>query len=113
MDDVNISARLSAQQRDIRNFFVSSERSLSDLNDTLWCAIFVVQAFEFDFIYKKVNSYLCYFLLKIVNFIGFSTYLFDNITSWINIPNVTLSNISHLVYSITHFGETDEWHYEG
>ena len=30
---------------------LSSERSLPDLNDTLWCAIFVIHAFEFDFIF--------------------------------------------------------------
>ena len=43
MDDVNISAHLSKKQCDIRSFFVSNERSLLDLNDTLSCAIFVVQ----------------------------------------------------------------------
>ena len=55
---------------------------------------------------KTLNSHLCYFLLNIVNFIYFSTYFFDNITVCINLPNVTLSNTSHLVY-ITLFGETD------
>ena len=48
--------------------------------------------------------YLCYFLLNIIIF--FSTYFFDNITLCISIPNVTSSNMSHLVY-ITCFGETD------
>ena len=55
---------------------------------------------------KTLNSHLCYFLLNIVIFICFSTYFFDNITLCINLPNVTLSNMSHLVY-ITLFGETD------
>ena len=44
--------------------------------------------------------------MNIVIFICFSTYFFDNITLCINLPNVTLSNMSHLVY-ITLFGETD------
>ena len=35
-----------------------------------------------------------------------STYFFDNIALSINLPNVTLSNMSHVVY-ITLFGETD------
>ena len=35
MDDIDISACLSAKQCDIRSFFVSSESSLLDLNDTL------------------------------------------------------------------------------
>ena len=57
MDDVGISARLSAKQCDIRSFFVSNERSLHDLNDTLWCAIFVIQAFKFDFIFKIIELF--------------------------------------------------------
>ena len=55
---------------------------------------------------KTLNSHLCCFLLRIVIFICFFTYSFDNITLCINLPNVTLSNVSHLVY-ITRFGETD------
>ena len=55
---------------------------------------------------KTLQSHLCYFLLSIVIFICFSTYFFDNITLCINLPNVTLSSMSHLVY-ITLFGETD------
>ena len=55
---------------------------------------------------KRLNSHLCYFLLNIVILFVFSTYFFDNITLCINLPNVTLSNMSHLVY-ITLFGETD------
>ena len=59
------------------------------------------------YIWKTLNSHLCHFLLNIVlNFICFSTYFFDDITLCINLPNVTLSNMSHLVY-ITLFGETD------
>ena len=41
---------MSTKQCDIRSFFVSSERSLPDLNGTLWCAIFVGQTFIFDYI---------------------------------------------------------------
>ena len=55
---------------------------------------------------KTLNSHLCYFLLNIAIFILFSTYFFDIITLRINLPDVTLSNMSHLVY-ITFFGETD------
>ena len=54
---------------------------------------------------KPLNCHLCYFLLIIVISNFFSTYFFDNITLRINLPNVTLSNMSHLVY-ITLFGET-------
>ena len=35
MGDVGISAHLLEKQCDIRSFFVASERSLHDLNDTL------------------------------------------------------------------------------
>ena len=42
---------LSTKRCDIMSFFVSSERSLPDLNGTLWCAIFVIQAFELDSIF--------------------------------------------------------------
>ena len=54
-----------------------------------------------------MNSHLCYFLLNIVIFICFSTYFFDNITLCIKISNVTLSNMSYLVY-ITLSGETND-----
>ena len=106
MDDIGISAYLVAKQCDIRNFFVSSERSLPDLNDTLWYAILVIQAFEFDFIFKDIQSSSLLFSSKHCKFYLFSTYFFDNITLCINLPTVTLSNMSHLVY-ITLFGETD------
>ena len=46
---------MSTKQFDIRIFFVSRERSLHDLNYTLRCAIFVIQAFEFDFISKNIE----------------------------------------------------------
>ena len=94
---------MSTKQCDIKSFFIFSERSLLDLNDTLWCAIFFIQAFEFDLI---LNSHLSYFLLNIVISICFYTYFFHNITLCITLPNVTSSNMSHLVY-ITLFGETD------
>ena len=56
---------------------------------------------------KTLNFHLCYVLLNIVYLNSyFSTDFFDNITICINIPNVTLSNMSHLIY-ITLFGETD------
>ena len=57
--------------------------------------------------FKRLNSHLSYFLLNIIIIICFSTYFFDNITLCINFPNVTLSNMSHLVY-ITLFGEMDD-----
>ena len=56
---------------------------------------------------KTLNSLLCYFLLNIVIFICFcTTYFFDKITLCMKLPNVTLSNMWHLVY-ITLFGEND------
>ena len=55
---------------------------------------------------KTLTSHLYYFLLSIVLFICFPTYFFDNITLCIDLPHVTLSNMSHLVY-ITLFGELD------
>ena len=45
-------------------------------------------------------------MLIIVVLICLSTYLLDKITLCMNLPNVTLPNMSHLVY-ITFFGETD------
>ena len=56
---------------------------------------------------KSLNSHLSYFLWNVVVLICFSTYFFDNITYiCINLSNVTLSNMPHLVY-ITLFGERD------
>ena len=48
---VGHSTSMSTKQCDIRSFFVSSERSLLDLSDTIWCAIFVIQASEFDSVF--------------------------------------------------------------
>ena len=69
---------------------------------------FVIQAFEFHFTVKPLDSHLCYFSFEHKFFYLFSTYyFFDNITLiCINLPNVTLSNMSHLVY-ITLLCETD------
>ena len=50
--------------------------------------------------------FVVYFLLNIVILICFSTCFFGNITLCINLLNVTLSNMSGLVY-ITLLGETD------
>ena len=94
---------MSTKQCDIRSFFVSGERSLLDLNDTLGCAIFVIQAFEFEFIIKNIEFSSLLFSFE---HFCFSTYFFDNFTLRINLPNVTLSNTPPLVY-ITMFGETD------
>ena len=55
---------------------------------------------------KTLQSHLCCFLLDIMMFVCFSTYFFDNITLCIHLPNVTISNMSHLVY-IKLFGEMD------
>ena len=106
MDDFGISALLSANQCDIRSFFLSTERFLHYVNDTLWCAIFVIQAFEFDFILENIEFSSLLFSTEHCNFCFFSTYFLDNITFYINLLNVTSSNMSHLVY-FTHFGETD------
>ena len=46
---------ISTKQCDSRSFFVSSERSFPNLNGTLWCAIFVIQAFESDVIFKNIE----------------------------------------------------------
>ena len=56
--------------------------------------------------FKTLNPHLCCFLLNIVSFICFSTYFLEIITLCINLQNVSLSNMSQLVY-ITVFGETD------
>ena len=45
---------MSTKQCDIRSFFVSSEKSLPNLNDTRLCAIFDIQAIEFDFILENI-----------------------------------------------------------
>ena len=50
--------------------------------------------------------HFCYLILNIIIFICFCTYFFDIITLCINLPNMTLSNMLHLVY-ITLFGEVD------
>ena len=49
------STSMLTKQWDISSFFVSSERSLSYLNDTLRCAIFVIQDFEFDLTFKNIE----------------------------------------------------------
>ena len=97
---------MSTKQCDIRRFFVSSERSLPNLNDHYDVLSLLFKLLNLILYLKTLNSHLCYFLSSIVIFICFSTYFFDNITLCIYLPNVTLSNMSHLVY-ITLFGETD------
>ena len=92
MDDVGISARLSAWIS-----VLGTENKMCYLCYVLLDLILYL---------KTLNSHLCYFLFNIVIFICFSTNLFDNVTLCINLPNVTLSNMPHLVY-ITLFGETD------
>ena len=37
----------------MQSFFGSSERFVPDLNNTLRCDIFVIEAFEFAYIYKN------------------------------------------------------------
>ena len=49
---------------------------------------------------------LSFVIFYIVILFRFSTFFFDNITFCTNLQNVTLSNMSHLVY-ITLCGETD------
>ena len=107
VDDVGISAHLLAKQYDIWSFFVCSERSSPYLNDIVWCALFVIQAFEFDFILENIEFSSLLFSFEHCKFLFvFSTYIFGNITFYINLPNVTLSNMSHLE-NITLVGETD------
>ena len=63
----------------IRRFFDSSERSLPDLNDTLWCALAVIHNLEWDYTFKNNEvSYLLFFLH--CNFILIFYLFFDNIT---------------------------------
>ena len=100
---------MSTKQCDNRSFFVSSEslRGLHLILMTHYDVLSLLLTLTNLILYlKTLNSHLCYFLLNIVIFIYFSTYFFYNITLYINLPNVTLSNMSHLVY-ITLFGETD------
>ena len=44
---------MSTKQCDMQSFFGSSERFVPDLNNTLRCDIFVIEAFEFAYIYKN------------------------------------------------------------
>ena len=98
---------MSTKQCDSRSFFVSSERPLPDLKDTLWCVIFVIQNFKIISIFKNIEFSSLLFSFEHCNFyFYFSTYFFDYITLCINLPNATISNMSHLVY-LTLFGETD------
>ena len=90
----------------IRSFFVSSERSLPDLNDTLWCVLVVIHNFELDFTFKNIEVSCLLFSFLHCNFLFVFYLFFDNITLCTNLQNVTLSNMSHLVY-ITLYGETD------
>jgi hypothetical protein len=74
-------------------------------NDTLWCVL-VIHNLDLDFTFKNIEVlYLLFSFLHCIFFL-FSTYFFDNITLCTNLQNVTLSNMSHLVY-ITLYGETD------
>ena len=102
---IGVAHLTSTKQCYIRSFFVSSERSLLDLNDTLWCALVLIHNFELDFTFKNIEFlYLLFFYIVIL--FWFSTYFFDNIKLCTNPQNVTLSNMSHSVY-ITIFGEID------
>ena len=61
-------------------------------------SIFIFKYIEFSSLLISFEHWNFYFY--------FSTYFFDNITLCINLPNVTLSNMSHLAY-IALFGEPD------
>ena len=77
---IGVAHLTSTKQCDIRSFFVSSERSLPDLNDTLWCALVVIHNFELDFTFKNIEiSYLLFSFLH-CNFILIFYIFFDNIT---------------------------------
>ena len=52
---------------------------------------------KFDFIFKNIEFSPLLFSYTHCKFNCLSTYIFDNITLCINLPNVTLSNMSHLV----------------
>ena len=93
--NVTIEASLSL----VRGLSLISMTNLYDVLSLLF------KLLNFILYLKIVNSHLCYFLLNIVIFICFSTYFSDNITLCINLPNVTLSSMSHLDY-ITLLGET-------
>ena len=58
------------------------------------------------YIQKHWSLVFVIFLFYILILFWFSTYFFDNITLCTNLQNVTLSNMSHLVY-ITLYDETD------
>ena len=77
MDGVGISARLLAKQCDIRSFVFSIEKSLPRPNDTLRGAIFDIQAFEFDFVYKNIEFSSLLFSFEECNF-----YLFFYLFLW-------------------------------
>ncbi len=77
---IGVAHLTSTKQCDIRSFFVSSERSLPDLNDTLWCVLVVIHNFELDFTFKDIEvSYLLFSFLH-CNFILIFYIFFDNIT---------------------------------
>ena len=63
---IGVAHSTSTKQCDIRIFFVSSGRSLLDLNDTLRCALVVIHNFESDFTFKTLKSRICYFIFYIV-----------------------------------------------
>ena len=60
--------------------------------------------FWLDFTLKNIEVLHLLFSFLQCNLFWFSTYFFDNITLCTNLQNVTLSNMSHLVY-ISLFGD--------
>ena len=106
MDDIGTSTCLLLKQCDIRSFFVLV-RGLYMISMTHYDVLSLLFKLLNSILYSKtLISHLCYFLLNTLIFVCFSTCFFDNITLCINLPIVTLSSMSHLVY-ITLFGETD------
>jgi hypothetical protein len=62
--------------------------------------------FQLDFTFKNIEVFNLLFSILHCNFILIFYLFFDNITLCTNLQNVTISNMSHLVY-ITLYGETD------
>ena len=102
----------SLKQCDIRSFFVSSERSLPDLNDTLWCALVVIHNFELDFTSKTLKSCICYFLFYIVISFWFSTYLLI-ISHYAQIFKMSHYQICHTLFISHLMVKRMVWYYQG
>ena len=96
----------------ITSFFVYSERSLHDLNDTLWCALVAIHNFELDLHSKALKFHICCFLFYMVIHFDFLP-IFLMILHYAQIFKMWHYQICHTLVISLFLVNRMVWHYQG